>query len=206
MSELVLKATPRENLGTAGANKMRRQGQIPAVVYSHGESSMHIAVNQKEFMTGIGYQWEGFGLLKIMVDGESEAIETVVKKVQVSKIKRNIIHIDFYKITRGEEIEVDVPVKFLNEDIFAGAKEGGTLDIMTPHVAIKCLPANLPKHLIIDIKDLKVGKTMYISHLELPANVKILDQANKPVVHCSGKMKAEAVALTTAVVEAPVVE
>lgn len=205
MSELILKAIPREKLGTAGANTMRRQGQIPAVVYSHGEPSKHIAVYQKEFMTGIGYQWEGFGLLKIMVDGESEAIETVVKKVQVSKVKRNIIHIDFYKITRGEQIEVDVPIKFLNEDTFAGAKEGGTLDIMSAHVAIRCLPANLPKFITVDVKDLKVGKTMYMSHLNVPDEVKVLDQMNKPVVHCSGKMKAESVAVS-AVAEAPEAE
>lgn len=50
---LVLKAEIRQHIGSKDATRLRKQGQIPAVVYGHKKEPVAIALDAKSFIEGL---------------------------------------------------------------------------------------------------------------------------------------------------------
>jgi large subunit ribosomal protein L25 len=190
MKSFILKAYPREMLKTAAAKKYRKEGLIPAVLYSDGNASSNILIDAKAFNQEIGLRYRGYGIFNL--EFENEKTMVYVKKIQINNVKQSVSHIEFYKITPGREVVVEVPLKLVNSDTCQGVKLGGIISKLSEYISVKVVPAKIPTYLEIDIKNLNINQSYSIKDIAMPEDVTVFERPEKAVVRVVGK-KSDAV-------------
>jgi len=164
---------------TAGRNAgLRDEGRLPAVVYNK-ELNVPIAIEAKAFDRVFREQGTS-SLIDLEVDGDTQQV--LVREVQMDKRRRIPVHVDFYAITKGQKLEVYVPVHF--EGTAAGQKEGGQLDVQRREVGIYVLPSQIPHDITVDISELTIGDAIHIGDVRalLPETAEIIDDESLTLV------------------------
>jgi large subunit ribosomal protein L25 len=161
------------------ANALRREGHIPGIVYNK-ELNIPISVELRAFDKVFRTQGTS-SIIDLSIAGD-ETREVLVKAVQMDKRRRIPQHVDFYAVTAGQAVEVNVHIEF--EGTPQGVKDGGLLDIQKREVLISILPRLIPHHVELDISKLLIGNSLHLSDVvgNLPAEAKVLDDLNTTVV------------------------
>lgn len=181
-----LDVAPRESRGKKAAKELRREGRIPAVIYGHEFDTMSLSIDEKAFMTVIRQQRGLHGLFNLKIEGMKDGEHTVViKEVQRDPIKDNILHVDFQRIRKGEELTAEVSLSFTGEPV--GVKEGGILQHYLYEVTVHCLPKDLPDFIVVDVTNLQVKDNLRINDLEQIEGVKYVNSPEEIVVAVAPK-------------------
>ena len=171
---LELNAEIRTLVGRSASRKMRRvEGKIPAVVYGAAEDGQNLMLNVNELSKLM--QSEAFysQILNISIAGKSQQV--VVRDLHRSPDSGKVLHVDFLRVRADQEINVSIPLRFVNEENCIGVKVGGGLITHNLiEVEISCLPADLPEAIEVDVGDLDVGDSIHLSGLNVPNNVSIV--------------------------------
>ena len=171
----------KRDMGT-NPRALRREGQIPAVLYGHdGDQSVSLTVNQREAEKLVRQASVNNTLIKVNVPDISWSGKALLREVQTHPWKENLYHLSFFSIASQESVEVIVPVHYIGTA--EGVKnEGGTLDIIVSELAIRCSPEQIPEKVEIDVSDLRVGDNLHISDLNLPNGVEAVSDTDKTLV------------------------
>src|SRR5262245_43752708 len=138
MSVIPLTASKRDTLGKGGARKARAAGQIPAVLYGHGETPIAVAIPSREFDVALRSHKGGNPIVNLAVAGASE-YTALIRDVQYDPLSHAILHLDFQHISLTEQIEVKVAIKLVGLAI--GVKDGGgILEAILRELDVRCLP------------------------------------------------------------------
>lgn len=177
MAVTPLPGTRRERIGKGGARKARAAGQIPGVLYGHGEDPVPVAVNAREFDLVIRSQKSGNPIVNLNLgSGESTAL---IRDVQYDPITHDILHIDFQHISLTEEVDVEVAIHLLGTPV--GVKDGGgILESSLRQVEVRCLPTNIPGSIDIDVSHLNIGESVHVSDLKVE-NAEILSDETSTI-------------------------
>ncbi|MBL7006007.1 MAG: 50S ribosomal protein L25/general stress protein Ctc [Spirochaetia bacterium] len=178
MDDKVLSAIKRTESGTGASRRLRREGQIPAVIYGK-ETPVHISIDAKEFKTKIKNISES-GLLTIKIGKKSFTV--LIKDFQENPLKYELKHIDFFEITKGEKLHTSVSIILLHAESAVGIRLGGVLEQVLHEVEIECLPENIPDNIICDISELGLNESLHIENISIPENVKILTDPHRTIV------------------------
>ena len=165
-----LKAEAREQVGKGSARAVRREGKVPAVIYGDKQPPLAIALSYKD----IFYKIHGGGFLTTVatIDVDGKKIQVLPKDFQLDPVKDFPIHVDFLRVGRNTEVNVNVPVHFINEEKSPGIKRGGVLNVVRHEVVFHC-PANaIPEFITVDLSGAEIGDSIHISAVQLPAGVK----------------------------------
>lgn len=165
-------AETRSGSGKTAARAMRRAGNVPAVVYGHGEPQM-ISLNHNEVVKHLAHEEVYSHILDLTIDGKTE--KAILKGVQRHPAKVRVLHLDFLRIDLNDTIKVHVPLHFINEHSGVGGKKGGVATHTRTDVEVSCLPAYLPEFIEVDLAHLDIGHSIHLSELKLPANVQIVE-------------------------------
>jgi len=162
-----LKATPRDKTGTKYAQRLRKQGLLPVVVYGHKEAPVHVSIDHDEFMDHLHH-----GVHLLEVDTGSGVESCLIKEVQYDYLGTDVIHVDLARVNLNEEIQVSVPIELTGEDECPGAKAEGAI-VEQPFVDIEviCKANNIPDKIVVDISKLEAGGSITVADLQLPAGV-----------------------------------
>jgi large subunit ribosomal protein L25 len=181
MKQFKLNIVNRENTGRGVARRLRAEGNIPACVYSKGNSrSISLSVvDFRDLKRSIG----GGAALIELVDDKGETALVSIQEVQRNAFKNCINHIDFLEVARGESFVAQVPVHLINTAEAVGVRlDGGIVDHKTHSVEIRCRPSKLPDHVEVDVKDLGVGDALHISQLPAIEGVEYLGNPIQVIV------------------------
>ena len=154
--EATLAAVTREGRGKNEARRLRRAGQLPAVVYS-GDSAGSASVSvDPTVLLKILHSESGVNtLIALTVDGGT-AHQVLVKEFQLDPIESKLLHADFYQLALDKAIIVTVPILLSGQP--TGVKQqGGLVDFVHREVQIECMPTEIPEHIAVDISDLEIG-------------------------------------------------
>jgi large subunit ribosomal protein L25 len=165
-----LKADAREQVGKGSARAVRREGKVPAVIYGDKQPPLAIALSYKD----VYYKIHGGGFLTTVatIDVGGQKIQVLPKDYQLDPVKDTPMHVDFLRIGKDTEVNVEVPVHFINEDKSPGIKRGGVLNIVRHEVEFHC-PANaIPEFITVDLSGADIGDSIHISSVQLPAGVR----------------------------------
>lgn len=172
-TQLTLEVSTRESTGSGAVGRLRRvDDSIPGVVYGAGQETVNIALPTRVLLKAM--QTENFlsQIIELKLDGTAEQV--VVRDMQRHPASENITHIDFMRIREDREIQVSVPIRYINEDSCIGVRmSGGTITRNLVEVEIGCLPKDLPESIIVDMQDIDVGSAVHLSGLALPNGVSI---------------------------------
>ncbi|MCR5732764.1 MAG: 50S ribosomal protein L25 [Sphaerochaetaceae bacterium] len=182
MSDITLKACVRKSdFGSAGSRRLVRSGSIPAIIYGK-EAPLAVVINAKEF-TSKQHLFSETTIIKLDVEGTVK--DVFVKAVQEDFLKGIINHVDFFEITYGVLLRTKVQVVL--EGTPVGVKTmGGVLEQVVHEVEIECFPRNLPKELKADVSALKLFDTVRVADLVVPAEVKVLADADETIATVKG--------------------
>src|SRR5262249_47835135 len=154
-----LRADKRESLGKGGARKMRAAGNIPGVLYGHGETPVAVAVSARDFDVALRKHKGSNPIVNLAVNGSE--VTALIRDVQYDPLSHDILHLDFQHISLTEQIEVKVMVKLTGLAI--GVKDGGgILETILREIEVRCLPTQIPAALEIDVSHLNVGDSVHV--------------------------------------------
>jgi large subunit ribosomal protein L25 len=175
MSDYILKASVRNDLGKGASRRLRRANQqVPAVVYGGEKGAQSISVEKTAFYKAIEDVSFFSSVIKLMIDGKEEQV--VVRDLQRHPFKPLLTHADFLRVDATHEITMSVPLHVTGEENCVGIKDqGGELHVLANDVAISCLPKDLPDFIEVDIAAVELGTTLHLSDLSLPAGVTSVD-------------------------------
>jgi len=179
MERVSLTIEKRAFSGKKYARKFRQKGYIPCVIYNKDINIIGI-VEQKEFNKAYGkLQNPETAVFELLYKKENNEYPSILKEIQVDPISDNILHLDFYHITKGEKIHLTVPVYLIGESI--GGKKGGILEHFIREVEVKCYPDNIPEKIEVDVSTLEIGDSIHIGDLSIEG-VDILEEPKSVIV------------------------
>lgn len=192
-----LKASLRNRVGKGSARALRREGNIPAVIYGDNQPPVSIAVNanevSKKFHAG------GFLTHTATIDVEGTAYRVIPRDYQLDPVKDTLIHVDFLRVSANSRITVEVPVHFVNQDAAPGLKRGGVLNVVAHEVELQVLADAIPEFIEVDLTGLDIGDSVHLKDVALPAGASAvardLDMTIASIAGVAGE-KAEAAAPT----------
>ena len=164
-----IQATIRETKTKGEMSSLRREGQVPAIIYGGKEKNQSISLSKKEI--GNLIEKENFLSNVIVLNLNGKEQNVLPREISFDTLSDEPIHVDFLRIVKGSTIILEIPVKFINNDKSPGLKRGGVLNIVRRKVELKCPTENIPKELIVDLDNLDIGASIKISSIELPENV-----------------------------------
>ncbi|MFA7553750.1 MAG: 50S ribosomal protein L25/general stress protein Ctc [Spongiibacteraceae bacterium] len=170
-SEFKLDAKTRNDLGKGASRRLRRlENRVLGIVYGGEAQPQPITIAMNEIVKLTENEIFFSSVIDLSIDGK--AGQVVVKDMQRHPAKDTIMHIDFMRVDANTKITLHVPIHFINEEACHGVKVGGgTIARALNDIEVTCLPKDLPDFIEVDMKDLKVGETIHISDLTLPAGV-----------------------------------
>ncbi len=199
-----LKATARATSGKGAAREIRRQGNIPAVIYGAGEAPQPITLDYNTTQKLIFAGHFLTTLFEIDVDGVK--VRAIPRDYQMDPVKDFPIHVDFLRFKEGQLIKVDVPVHVLNQDASPGVKRGGTVNVVLHSVSMLVPPDNIPTSVDVDLTGIEINHSIHISAIKLPQGCKPVDTDDFTVVTIvppSGMKDEEAAPAAAAPAAAP---
>ena len=167
-SSYKLKAEARERVGKGSARELRRNGMIPAVIYGDKQAPIAIALSTNEVTKRIHAGGFMTTIAEIEVDGQT--IRALPKDYQLDPVRDFTMHVDFLRVSADSKVTVEVPVHFINEDKSA-IKIGGVLNVVRHEVELHCPANDIPEFITVDLAGHKIGDSLHISHVKLPAGV-----------------------------------
>ena len=171
MSEIEsLSAEPRAGAGKGAARSVRRQGRVPAVIYGGKQPPSLISLEYNRLIREMkrgGFMHRVFDLT---VNG-GDVVRVVPRDLQLDPVKDLPLHVDFLRIVAGAQIEVDVPVVFVNENASPGLKRGGVLNIVRHEISVRAPADAIPDSIEADLKGLDINDSLHISQVRLPEGV-----------------------------------
>tara|TARA_B100000745_G_C20140423_1_gene390983 strand:+ start:527 stop:1186 length:660 start_codon:yes stop_codon:yes gene_type:complete len=172
-----LTATPRAELGKK-LKALRAEGVLPGVVYSGKVASTPISVSEKDFTKILRDAGE---TALITLKGLDTEHEVLIQDITYETVKGNPMHVDFYAVERGKEVEVTTPLEFIGE---APAEKAGAQLVKAVHeLNIKTTPGKIPAHIEVDLSTVvEVGDRITIADLKAPEGVTILNDAEDAIV------------------------
>lgn len=172
--EINVNATSRSVFGKGASRRLRREKLVPGILYGDDKEPQAIQLKENEVFKHLENESFYSQLIQVSVDG-GEPARSILKDVQRHPFKRQILHLDFMRVVAGAELQVSVPLHYMNEDVSIGAKAGGIITHSENEVLIACLPRNIPESIEVDMSDLNIGDSVHLSQLKLPEGVRLVD-------------------------------
>ena len=173
MENLVLEAQIRSDYGKNKSRQIRNKGFIPAVIYSHGKTEA-IQITNKSFKSLFKGHISESKIFTINIkDKKNDSkLMAFVKSFQKHPVSDEIIHLDLFKITKGEKIQTVVPIEVVGSA--KGVKMGGVLEKGEREIEVECLPKDLPEVIEVDISNLGIDQAIHAKDIELDEAITIL--------------------------------
>ncbi|MGB1443468.1 MAG: 50S ribosomal protein L25/general stress protein Ctc [Paracoccaceae bacterium] len=166
-----LVASARTGTGKGAARQARRDNMVPGVVYGGGVDPLAIEVPFNELLKRLKAGRFLSTLFNLQVEGQ-EDVRVICRDVQRDVVKDLPIHFDLMRLRRTSNINLFIPVEFMNEDSAPGIKRGGMLTVVRPEVELVVTAGDIPEKITVDLTGLQIGDTVTISSVDLPAGAK----------------------------------
>tara|TARA_B100000989_G_scaffold85583_1_gene61418 strand:+ start:157 stop:816 length:660 start_codon:yes stop_codon:yes gene_type:complete len=165
----IINGNLRNSTGKGSARAARRAGRIPAIIFGDKKETISIDIEEREYKKIMNQSGIFNRLLDLSVNGKSNLVLT--RDIQFHPVSENPLHVDFLRIGKGSNINVSVPVSFVNEELSPGLKSGGVLNTVRFELELVCPADIIPEKIEIDLEGLVVGDSIKISSVNLPDGV-----------------------------------
>jgi len=162
----------REDAGKGASRRLRRAGNVPAIVYGAGLDPVSIQLSHNDVWLASQHEWFYSTILNLSLGGDVQKV--LLRDLQRHPYKQQILHLDFQRVDDNALLRTAVPLHFLNQE---KSPAGKSAEVVVTHelteVEVLCLPKDLPEALEIDLADLKLGDVIHLSQVPVPKGVEI---------------------------------
>jgi large subunit ribosomal protein L25 len=188
MSEkITISGESRHETGKANSRSLRSSEIVPGVIYGE-EKSSNIKVLEKDLKKILENPSIFSQVIDLNIDGSP--FEVLLKDIQRNPRNDRPSHVDFLVVSKDTKVTVNVPLKFINEDICVGVKQqGGMISHLRNEVEVLCSAASLPEFIEIDTQNIELNQSVMMSEISLPEGVELTsvlnDLQDQPVLSCA---------------------
>jgi len=176
MSDFDIQAQLRSDTGTRATRRARRlEDTFPAIVYGGEGEPANLSLSQRMIQHALENEAFYSSILTLDIDGKKEKV--ILKAIQRHPFKPKVLHMDFFRVSATEKLTMTVPLHFTGQEEAPGALEGGVVSHQISEVEIRCLPADLPEFIALDISALEMNSIMHLTHIKMPKGVELVAQA-----------------------------
>ena len=165
-----LTVSSREPSGSRAARRLRREGNVPGIVYGGGSEPVTFQVDARALRLAL--QHAG-AVLDLSIDGQA-ATPVVVKELIRHPVGGEAVHVDLLRVRLDQAIQATVALELVGGDDAPGVKEGGVLEHVTRDVTVEALPNDIPDRIEVDVSEMVIGDTVSFSQLTAPAKVQLI--------------------------------
>lgn len=182
MAQNTLNVLKRVRMGKSGAREIRREGNVPAILYGKGADPIPLVINPADLKQALSTEAGENTLLEINVQNDSEEIKklSLLRDIQYDFITSKPIHFDFQALDIDKKITVNVPVMITG--ISKGVKEGGILEEILRDISVECLPKDIPNSYEVDVSELEIGHSIHVGALEIADEINLLHEEDETIV------------------------
>jgi large subunit ribosomal protein L25 len=174
------KATARPRAGKGAARAVRREGRVPGVIYGDNQPPLNISLDQAELAQRI---FAGKFLTTLCeVDVEGNKIRVIPRDFQIDSVSDAPVHVDFMRLGKGATIRVRVPIHIINADQSPGIKRGGTVNVVTHTLDVRCPAEAIPEAFVVDLAGLEINNSRHLSDINLPPDVRPYMQGDATLI------------------------
>ena len=179
--QITVAARPRDERGKNAARRLRRNGQIPAVLYGGGDPTLAISLDPVEIRQILHSPSGHNTLFTLAVEGGASC-RAMLRDWTRDPLKENLLHVDLIRIGAKTRLKVKVPIHTKGDP--KGVKlEGGIFSFILREVEVECLPEDIPEEIQVDIRELMVGDGVRVGDLLLGEKVKLETDPRRIVLH-----------------------
>ncbi len=169
----------REGVGKGPAKRLRRAGEIPAILYG-GAQPLSVAVVPRDIYRLIHGHEGSTQLLKVSFADSGESRMAIIRDLQYDPVSEDLLHVDLQEVAMDRPLQVSVAVHHVGEAV--GVKETfGILEMILREVQVSCLPGDIPAVLEADVTSLRIGDVLTVKDLKAPDGVRILNDPNQAI-------------------------
>jgi len=195
MKKIELKAEQRAEIGKGGARSLRRQGMLPAVIYSGGKSTP-IKFQRKELVKLITSGVGEHAILNIEFSkdgGKPAEHPALIKEYQKDPVSTELLHVDFMEISLKEKIKISIAVVITKEPL--SIKTGGIMEHHLREIEIECLPTQIPEAIEIDAESVEIGHSLHVSDIKPMEGIRIVTNPQIVILNVTAPRVEEAPAV-----------
>ena len=164
-----LKIATREVGHSRATRRLRREGQVPGVLYGRGRDNLSFAVDALELRHALAARG---AVLELDLDGQTT--NAVVKEHQTHPVRGEITHIDLVRVDMNKPIEALVTITLVGAEEAPGIVEGGVLEQPTREVTVEALPSEIPETIEFDVSSAQMGDTVFLDALAAPSGATLV--------------------------------
>jgi len=169
--QLLLSAETGREEGTRASRRLRREGRVPAVVYGLESEPVTVSIAWPDLRAALSTDAGINALITLSIDGSEQL--SIVKELQRHPVRRDVIHVDFLRVTADQEIEVEIPVTLIGEALEV-TRADGMVDQSLYSLTVTAKPADVPDEIVVDVSDMTLGESIRVGDLVLPPGVTTL--------------------------------
>jgi large subunit ribosomal protein L25 len=200
-----LAAEFRDDQGKGASRRLRRAGRVPAILYGGHRDPRSLSLNHEKLMTLVENEKFYSSIISLKVGDVTQA--AVVKDLQMHPAHFRVLHVDLQRVIENELIRLQLPIHLKGAAGSPGVKtQGGQVSHRIADTEVQCLPKDLPEYLEIDMSNMSINETKYLSDIPLPPGVTLtaLVQGKNQVVVSISAPRAEEPEPTAAAAEGAV--
>ena len=181
MAQIIVEGAPRGERGKNEARRLRKNGNVPAVLYGGKGEALTLAVNAKQVTAILRSETGHNTLFQVAVSGKQEP--AIVKDWQVDPVTGRLLHVDLLRVAMDVRMKVKVPVHTFGDP--AGVKvQGGVYEVVTREVEVECLPADIPTEFKVDVSGLMLNQSLRAGELTFDKNkIRLVTDPNAVLAH-----------------------
>ena len=181
MEELNLSVEKRADIGKGAARKLRRAGNVPAVLYGAAlKETLNLQLETGALEQVLQAVSGRKVLLNLTIAGEKKARKTILQAVQRHPLLRTPTHVDFYEVEKGHTVVVEVPIALVGKA--EGVDIGGILQQDLRSVEVECMPTDIPSTIEVDVTPLGIGASIHVNDLSASAGQVFLSDPHMTIV------------------------
>lgn len=181
MADYELVAEPRSERGKGPARRARSAGRVPAVLYGRGIENQALTVDARSLSQLLHVAGSG-SPINLLVG--SDRYLALAKNVDRHAVRGNVLHLDFFAVTRGQSVQVTIPVVIVGQP--RGVTEGGVADQELHELLVEAPMGQVPDAIEADVTTLGLGAVLRVGALRAPEGVTILADPDLPVFSVTG--------------------
>lgn len=187
MDRVKIKVDKREKIGKEGVKKLRKQGYVPAIVYSE-DINITLSIPSIGLKALHSIHFSESAVIDMEISGEKKvkSIPVLIKDVQYHPLTEDVIHVDFLKVSLKEKIKVHIPIVLKGESKQV-KEESGTLEQILRELEVEGLPLDIPEKIEVDISELTIGHSLHVSDLTVLSNIAVVTESGATVVTALAK-------------------
>jgi large subunit ribosomal protein L25 len=159
MKSVSINGIARVDLGKKFAKQLRKEENVPCVIYGGSEEPIHFYAHSNEFRK-IVYTPNVY-LINVIIGDNT--FQVTMGDIQFHPVTDKILHIDFLRVFEDKEVRINIPITLNGNS--KGVRNGGRLSLNMRRILIESMPKYLPETIEIDITELRIGDSIRVSDL-----------------------------------------